>query len=102
MADAEAPTIKSRRITHRRIHGPLDLEILWLDCDRCAIWHDANYLVNLAIRHRDASVGPIDGSVHTADPPESVLHSVNHDEASGIDTLGFRSGYIILVGIGDM
>src|SRR5271167_48650 len=102
MADAEAPIIKSRQITYRRIHGTSHLEILWLDCDRCAIWHDANDLFNLAICHRDAAVGPIDGSVRTANPPKTVLHSMHHDETSRIDTPDSSRGYIILARIGYM
>jgi hypothetical protein len=38
---------------YRPILGPLDVETLWLDCNRYAIWHDANYLVDLAICDRD-------------------------------------------------
>ncbi|MDP9011666.1 MAG: hypothetical protein M3O41_03215 [Pseudomonadota bacterium] len=81
---------------------PLALAILRLDYDRRAVWHDPNYLIDLAIRNRDTSVGPIDGSVRTANPPETVFHTVHHDETSRNDTSNSSRGYIILAGIGDM
>jgi hypothetical protein len=63
----------------------------WLDVSRTylnarPIWNDSVEFLNFRIGYRDATDRPIDETMRAADPPKTVMNSVDHDVAAGIIT----------------
>src|SRR2546422_3797195 len=51
--------------------------------DRSPVRDGAPYLLDLGIRHRDASIGPVGCMVRRSDPAQAVGKTVDHDAPAG-------------------
>ena len=75
---------------------------LLLDENWRSVRHEAPDLIHLAIRHGDASGGPVHRPVQSSEPPQPVLDAVNHDIAAGVNAAGACGGDVGCARIADM
>ena len=70
--------------------------------DHRAVWYQVPDFAHVHVAHGDAAVRPVQGVEQGFRVFLSVRRSVDHDHATGIDTLSARTGRVADVRVGDV